>query len=535
MAGDALLDVPERVRDGSHVLFVDDVFADGSGEGFTRTAEVSFHPPEPGTGPVHETLLPVSMLGPDVAPGAAYRVEVAGSDLTDVVSDPEAAIERAAATVPESQFLVPLVWTDEWAGDVAVAPHLLPFARNHSLLLTGEPGAGKTEFVKLLLPQIRANPEEPLVVFDFKGEYGEWASERGDVVRLSSRGSTHYWNLFEEVADERELEQLGKSLFRDRERRATKPFFPVAARQVLVAVLKYLAREGAASGLRPDNRELVDFLDRFGSEEVYELVTAEREDGPTHEDLHGAMQNLTPNSPRQTGGVYATLQSVVGDVFTGDFARPDGRFSVREYMADPRGRVLLLDYPITEGDRVEPAFRYLVERAIGQALADGSRHAYFVLDEFARIPQVDGIERLVATGRARRTQAILGLQSLSQLTAAYGRLEAESMLSGTTQEVFLRSGDPATTEYVTGRLGGERRQTDSFRAGERGSGRRTTVSGPSMRGRLQRFAPGEGFLLTRGGYVHAQVPMWSQLRERTRRAIRERTSPWGEPPADRRG
>ena len=139
MAGDALLDVPERVRDGSHVLFVDDVFADGSGEGFTRTAAVSFHPPEPGTGPVHETLLPVSMLGPDVAPGAAYRVEVAGSDLTDVVSDPEAAIERAAATVPESQFLVPLVWADEWAGDVAVAPHLLPFARNHSVPSTAVP------------------------------------------------------------------------------------------------------------------------------------------------------------------------------------------------------------------------------------------------------------------------------------------------------------------------------------------------------------------------------------------------------------
>jgi hypothetical protein len=32
------------------------------------------------------------------------------------------------------------------------------------------------------------------------------------------------------------------------------------------------------------------------------------------------------------------------------------------------------------------------------------------------------------------------------MTATYGQRTTESMLSGMTQEVYLRSGDPATTE-----------------------------------------------------------------------------------------
>jgi hypothetical protein len=54
----------------------------------------------------------------------------------------------------------------------------------------------------------------------------------------------------------------------------------------------------------------------------------------------------------------------------------------------------------------------------------------------------------------------------------------------------------------------------------------TTVAVPTIQETLQQFSPGEGVLLTRGGYVHALVPMWSQLRPRTRQAIRAREPVW---------
>jgi hypothetical protein len=294
--------------------------------------------------------------------------------------------------------------------------------------------------------------------------------------------------------------------------------------------MKYLAREGERSGLQPDNREITDFFERFGPNEVYRLITAgqgdDTEDKSGHEDLQGVIHHLNPDAPKQTGGVYSTLQTVLRDVFTGDFSQPNGRFAVRQYMADPQGRVLLLDYPIREGDRVTAPFRYFIERAVELGLEDPSRHAYFVLDEFARIPQVRKLETLVATGRSRRVQGLFGLQSLSQMTATYGQRATESMLSGMTQEVFLRSGDPATTEYVRSRLGGERTLTRSVSTGREPDSVDTTVAAPAMQERLQQFAPGEGVLLTRGGYVHAQVPMWSQLGERTRDVIRDRNPVW---------
>lgn len=528
----ALTEIPERIPDGEYRLFVEDVFVHTDGDESTRTAAVKLLPPRPETASTYSTLLALSEFDDSAAPGAAYSVEVVGDSLDGVVADPEVSIEHLAPTVPESEFVIPIVWTGDWAGEVGFSPHLVRFARNHSLLVTGEPGAGKTEFINLLLPQIRANPDEPVVVFDYKGEYREWAERRGDVRRISTRDSTAFWNVFREARDERELEQIGRALFRDREQRATKPFFPIAARQVLVATMKFLAREGNRTGIQPDNAEVTDFFQRYGPDELYRLVTGRRtggsDDGDVsgYEDLQGIISHLNPDAPKQSGGVYSTLQSVVRDVFTGDFARRNGRFSVREYMNDPRGRVLLLDYPIREGDRVTAPFRYFLERAIELGLEDDDRNAFFVLDEFARIPHVAKLETLVATGRSRRVQGIFGLQSLSQMSARYGQQATESMLSGMTQEVFLRSGDPATTEYVRSRIGGERNVSYSARSGRGGDRVDTAVSTPAVQQRIQQFAPGEGILVTRGGYVHAQVPMWSQLRDRTRRVIREREPVW---------
>jgi len=53
-------------------------------------------------------------------------------------------------------------------------------------------------------------------------------------------------------------------------------------------------------------------------------------------------------------------------------------------MDDPQGRTLLLGFLITEGDAVQPAFRFFIDWAARFALADDK--TCFVLDEFARLP-----------------------------------------------------------------------------------------------------------------------------------------------------
>jgi hypothetical protein len=459
--------------------------------------------------------IPVDALERPVSPDMVYRVELRDGAVERVRHDWEATVRATAEDVPDEELIVPLRNVHRRVGNVAENPAMVTLDPSNSVLVAGEPGAGKTEFIKLMTHQLRTEPDEPVVVFNYKDDYTEFAQELAEteVVRLSTRDSTHVWNVFREVEDEADFERIGDSLFREREEHSTeKKFFPITARQVLVASMKYLYREGRRSGLAPDNRELVDFFDRFPVAELYELIGE-------HDDLRGEIEAMNPEATKQSIGVASTLKSLVNDTLgVGDFSKPNGTFSIREYFENPAGRVLVLDYPLAEGDRVTDVFRVFLDLAAQYALADGDTRATFVLDEFARIPRVDRMKALVATGRARSVQSVVGVQSVAQLAENYGDGTADSLLSGLTQEVFLRAGDERTLDYYAGRLG----CNPDFGVGGSRTGDHPTGNPYELWHHLQRLNDGEGYVLTQDGYAHVSVPMLTQLETDTRTAVRER-------------
>lgn len=493
--GPKRLDGPRRV--------IADFVAHGDSDEASEAVSGEFHP------------IPLDALELPVTPDMIYHVEVADGIVERLRHDWEATVRATAGDVPEDELIVPLRDVYKREGTVADNPSMVTVDPSGSVLVAGEPGAGKTEFIKSMIHQLRTSPDEPVVVFNYKDDYTEFAAELADeeVVRLSTCESTHVWNVFREAEDEGDFERIGDSLFKDREENSTeKKFFPITARQVLVASMKYLAREGERCGLEPDNRELVDFFDRFSAREMYELIGE-------HEDLRGEIEAMNPEATKQSVGIIGTLQSLVNDtIAVGDFSKPYGAFSIREYFEEPDGRVLVLDYPLEEGDRVTDLFRVFLDRSIQYALADRETQATFVLDEFARIPRVDRMKALVATGRARSVQSVIGVQSVAQLAENYGEKAADSLLSGLTQEVFLRAGDERTLDYYAGRLG----LNPNLGARASGKADHPTESPDGLWNHLQRLDDGEGYVLKQDGYAHVSVPMLSQLGTETRKAVRER-------------
>lgn len=439
-------------------------------------------------------------------------------------------IENTVVDVPADRYALPLR-----EGGV-MSP-----TRSRSIGVVGETGSGKTEAIKLLAHQFGDGTDDPVMVFDYKSDYADFfdrdrgpsvaadggtdsteddggdsagEDEEPDLVRLSTKGSTHTWNVFREVDDESEFEEIGRALFKHDEENTTNSYFPKAARQVAVASMKYVYRVKDD----PTNADLVRLLQQNGIEDLYALLTREG-----HEDLRGAASNIDPEARRQAAGVYGHLQTVMQEVFTGDFTE-EGSFSVREYMRDPDGRTLLLDFPIDQGERVKPAFRFFIDWAIRHALDDRERDAYFVLDEFQALPGLERIERLVNAGRARGAYGILGLQSKAQLDAAYGEAEADSILSGLTQEVLLRPGDQATVEYVRNRIGREQRVRrvqgpaswfDQVTSGREVSFSQTTTEEEHAisEAELQRFAPGEAIVLVEQGWRRGTLYLLEQVRD----------------------
>ncbi|RRJ28786.1 type IV secretory system conjugative DNA transfer family protein [Halocatena pleomorpha] len=337
----------------------------------------------------------------------------------------------------EDIIFVPLTDAGERHGDPPGSKRAVQLEMDRSVLVLGETGSGKTEAIRVLAHQLQADPDEAFVIFEYKKDYQTFFG--GDnIIRLSSRNSTHVWNVFHEIEDDEDYGEVANAIFTGTE--VNNDYFTNAAAQVFEDVLRLMQ-------IRADgpltNADLLTFLD--GAD--VDLLRK----GFLLEDL-SAQKHLPPDV-EASSNIVSILEERVKAVFRGDFAK-EGTFSVREYMANPQGRVLLLDFPIQQSSSVKPIFRLLIDWSIRFGLED-ERGSYYILDEFAALPKLDMLERLVNAGRAYNCYAILGVQAIPQLRDTYGRDKADSLLSGLAQEIHLRVGQ-GSVDYCRKRLGRER-------------------------------------------------------------------------------
>ena len=319
--------------------------------------------------------------------------------------------------------------------------NVMSIPREGSILALGATRSGKTETGKWIVSQMQAAKDEPMIVYDHKDDYQTFFEETGrEYIKLSSSGSTHTWNIFAEI---------------EAASGASGAFFGPAARQIFAAVLKHLRRT-AGENANLSNRSVVGFFQKHGPVEAYEALS-----GDEKGDLEGVAAAINPDSSdNQQGGVWSNIQTHVTDVFANEFAQEptDERpsISIHEYMQNPEGKALVLDYPYREGSSTTPIFRLLIDLAAREALVDGERGAYFILDEVAQIPNLNRFDELVNVGAGRNIQVFVTLQSVAQLRANYGEEEASAILSGLTSTILLRSDDPKSVEFVQAKIGREK-------------------------------------------------------------------------------
>jgi type IV secretory pathway TraG/TraD family ATPase VirD4 len=388
----------------------------------------------------------------------------------------------------------------ERLGDVVDIP------RTGSILALGTTRSGKTETGKHIVSQMRASADEPMVIYDHKNDYQEFLEGRGDpFVRLSSRGSDVVWNIFEEIETDADADEIARAIFADT---SETEYFDVAGRQVFAAVLKLISRDYVEAEETPSNENLVNFFERKGRKDVYNELIVE-------DDLTGAASHLDPESSKQASGVYAAVQRQINDTFLGDFAS-EGTFSVREYMHDPDGKALVLDYPYREGTSTKPIFRLLIDLAAREALDDGDRGSYFVLDEVAQIPHLSRLDELVNVGAGRNIQVFITLQSVAQLRANYGRENASAILSGLTSAMILRCDDPASVDYARSKIADEFKQfTAHVEKANLPRNRQKTIRRESeqkekpvfSKAEISSWKPGEGVLVRPNSWAYGRVKL----------------------------
>src|SRR5699024_3898194 len=209
--------------------------------------------------------------------------------------------------------------------------------------------------------------------------------------------------------------------------------------QAFAAVLKMLVRE--SGGVEDLSNHMIRHY--FQTSEVGDIY----EDLSEYPDFRAAQSALNvETNAKHDQSVYNTMQRTVNDVFVGDFARStdEWEFSIRDYMNDPQGVPLVLDFPKDRGETTKPLFRFMLDWSARFALDDPARQHYFVLDEFARIPHLRKIGDLLNVGSGDRVQVVVTLQSVTQMYYNYGHDYGKSLLAGLVSKVCLRANDNET-------------------------------------------------------------------------------------------
>ena len=333
---------------------------------------------------------------------------------------------------------------------------VLSVPKTGSILALGATRSGKTETGKHIVSQMQADESEPMIVYDHKEDYQQFFEEIDrEYITLSASGSTATWNIFEEIDNERDADEIARAIFAEMEQAggSTGAYFGPAARQVFAAVLKYHHREGERTGQDYSNKDLVTFFQSNTPEEAYGVLVGE-------EDMAGIATYLNPDDDDED--IWPNVQRQVTDIFTSEFAQEPNEdqpsISIRRYMQNPRGTALVLDYPYREGSTTTPIFRLLIDLAAREALVDQDRGSYFILDEIAQVPKLQRLDELVNVGAGRNIQTFVTLQSVAQLRDGYGDEGASAILSGLTSTILLRSDDPKSVEYVRSKIGREKEQ-----------------------------------------------------------------------------
>lgn len=346
-------------------------------------------------------------------------------------------------------------------------PAYLPIGENllsRHLLLLGSQGTGKSNLMSHLLRNLRANmtDQDMMVVFDPTGEYQRLFYQDGDVVfadddRAGGEDSDTHWNLFAELMDEDRVTEdasaLCDLLFDERIRAAAEPFYPAAARDLFMALLIYLRRQGGEE--LQNNLALRELIDSFDVDSMRRILESEPE-------LRTLASYLgKPDHPR-TLGVVAALQQAARELLQGRF-RCEGTLGMRSLLRHKGGKVIFVCYEASRGHLLRPVYGALIDLCLQEALSrrEHEGNLYLLLESASVLPRLPHLEDGMLLGRGKGLHVILSTTALSPWKSCYGEVSAQGLLSSFGTTAAFRIVDRESRDYVKS-LYGRHRVVESF-------------------------------------------------------------------------
>jgi len=309
----------------------------------------------------------------------------------------------------------------------------------------GTTGTGKSTAIRELLRKAMQRGDRA-VFADPDGGFGRefYSRYRGDTVLNPFEPESVRWDLFGEIEDKYDAEQLASGLIPDSEDASAREW-RAYARTFLAAMIRRCHGSDAGNA-----QELWRLLTAAPPEELRPWVSGT----PAQPFLDG-------DNARMFGSIRAVLVSAMAG-FEFVQSQRAAAFSVRRWVRDNLScGSLFIPYKANQIAALRSMIATWVRLAIFEAMSQpegADQRLWFVVDELDALGAIDGLKDALARLRKFGGRCVLGFQSIAQVSSTYGQGAANTIIENCGNTLIFRcagSENGGTSQFAS-RLIGDR-------------------------------------------------------------------------------
>jgi hypothetical protein len=305
----------------------------------------------------------------------------------------------------------------------------------------GTTGTGKSTAICEILKGALERGDRAIIADPDGGYLRRFYSEaRGDVILNPFEPRAARWDLYGEIKNNYDVEQLTRSLIPDHA--GSERSWREYARTFLGAVIEQ-TRDA-------DVKEVPELFRLLVNADVSELKVL----------LEGtpAQPFLDDHNIKMFDSIRSVAISAVSSLrYVAEQEGPP--LSVRNWVNEDRG-VLFIPYRAGQIAALRSTVSAWMRLAIFETMnhEPGDRRLWFVVDELDALGQIDGLKDALARVRKFGGRCLLGLQSIAQVSGTYGHAEAQTIVENCSNTLILRCGgsENGGTAQFASRLIGQR-------------------------------------------------------------------------------
>jgi type IV secretory pathway TraG/TraD family ATPase VirD4 len=288
--------------------------------------------------------------------------------------------------------------------------------------LIGTTGTGKSTAIRELIAGALERGDRAIFA-DPDGGYRArfYDASRGDVILNPFSTDSVKWDLFAEITNPYDVEQLANALIPTGDEGPGREWRGYA-RTFVTAITRRCKQSGTN-----DLAELWRLLTAAPSEELLPMITGT----PAQPFLESSNAKMFSNIRSVAGSALSALEYIQ--------TQQAAAFSVREWVKSGRG-VLFIPYQAAQIAALRGLIAAWMRIAIFEAMSrpEGDQRLWFVVDELDALGNIDGLKDALARLRKFGGRCVLGFQSIAQVSSTYGPGEAHTIIENCGNSLILR-------------------------------------------------------------------------------------------------